>query len=417
MSKAPQAAAAKRDWGSDDSGTNILHVDMDAFFVEAEILRNPALRGKPVIVGGKSNRGVVSSASYEARAQGVHAAMPVSQAKRLCPQAIVVASAHGYYSALSQKVMAILGQITPVMEQISIDEAFLDVSGARRRLGTPLQIAQLLRTRVRRELSLPASVGIGRNKLVAKIASAHAKPDGILLVPADRTLDFLRILPVGAIPGIGANAGEKLQRKGISTVGQLACLDISQMNALFGKAMGVRLYQMARGHDSRKVGEGAKEKSIGTEITFLQDVHSRETISATLLDQSHQCAARLRANNLLAGNVTIKLRAADFRTWTRSRTLRQSTDVARDIAQAALGLFAKENLPKGGIRLVGVTTKELTSAISGVQMAWGSDARGRATEVAMDKIHQKFGDISLRPATLVKPGKIDEASGYGTESR
>ena len=416
MSKAPQSAAAKRDWGSDDSGTPILHVDMDAFFVEAEILRNPELRGKPVIVGGKSNRGVVSSASYEARAQGVHAAMPVSQAKRLCPQAIVVASGHGYYSQLSKKVMKILGEITPVMEQISIDEAFLEVSGARRRLGTPLEIAQLLRQRIREELSLPASVGIGRNKLVAKIASAHAKPDGILLVPADRTREFLQILPVGAIPGIGAAAGVKLERKGVQTVGQLTSLDISQLNSLFGKALGVRLYQLCRGQDSRRVGVGSKEKSIGTEITFLRDVHSRETIAATLLDQSHQCAARLRANNLLAGNVTIKLRAADFRTWTRSRTLRQPTDVARDIARAALGLFAKENVPKGGIRLAGVTTKELISATSGVQMAWGNDTRGRATEIAMDKIHQKFGDTSLRPATLVTPGKNDNASGFETGS-
>ena len=411
MSKAPQSAAAKRDWGSDDSGTNILHVDMDAFFVEAEILRDPSLRGKPVIVGGKSNRGVVSSASYEARAQGVHAAMPVSQAKRLCPQAIVVASGHGYYSRLSKKVMRILGEITPVREQISIDEAFLEVSGARRRLGTPLEIAHLLRKRIREELSLPASVGIGTNKLVAKIASAHAKPDGVLLVPADKTKEFLQILPVGAIPGIGAAAGAKLERKGIETVGQMSALSISQLNSLFGKALGVRLYQLCRGQDSRQVGLGSKEKSIGTEITYALDVHSRETIAATLLDQAHQCAARLRANNLLAGNVT-----ADFRTWTRSRTLRQPTDVARDIAREALGLFAKEQMPKGGIRLVGVTTKELIAATSGVQLAWGSDTRGRATEIAMDKIHQKFGNTSLRPATLVTPGKNDSAPSYETES-
>ena len=416
MSKAPQSAAAKKDWGSDDSGTNILHVDMDAFFVEAEILRDPTLRGKPVIVGGKSNRGVVSSASYEARAHGVHAAMPVSQAKRMCPQAIVVASGHGYYSQLSKKVMRILGEITPVMEQISIDEAFLEVSGARRRLGTPLEIAHLLRKRIREELSLPASIGIGANKLVAKIASAHAKPDGVLLIPADKTRDFLQILPVGAIPGIGAAAGAKLERKGIETVGQMTTLSISQLNSLFGKALGVRLYQLCRGQDSRRVGAGSKEKSIGTEITFTLDVHSRETIAATLLDQAHQCAARLRANDLLAGNVTIKIRAADFRTWTRSHTLSQPTDVAREIARQALELFAKEHMPKGGIRLGGVTTKELISATSGVQLAWGSDSRGRATEIAMDRIHQKFGTTSLRPATLVTPGKNSGAPSYETES-
>ena len=178
----------------------------------------------------------------------------------------------------------------------------------------------------------------------------------------------------------------------------------------------MRLYQLCRGQDSRQVGLGSKEKSIGTEITYALDVHSRETIAATLLDQAHQCAARLRANNLLAGNVTIKIRAADFRTWTRSRTLRQPTDVARDIAREALGLFAKEQMPKGGIRLVGVTTKELIAATSGVQLAWGSDTRGRATEIAMDKIHQKFGNTSLRPATLVTPGKNDSAPSYETES-
>lgn len=417
MSKSPYCAAAKRDWGSDNSRTDILHVDMDAFFVEAEILRNPSLRGKPVIVGGSGNRGVVSSASYEARARGVRAAMPVSQAKRLCPEAIVVSSGHGYYASLSRKVMSLLGEITAVMEQISIDEAFLDVSGARRRLGSPVQIARLLRGRIRSELSLPASVGIGCNKLIAKIASAHAKPDGILLVPDTKTLEFLHMLPVGAIPGIGQAAGKKLESKGIETVRQLADLSISQMNSLFGKAMGVRLYQMVRGQDSRPVGAEPKEKSIGTETTFSLDVHSRQEIASTLLSQAHQCAARLRANNLLAANVTIKLRAADFRTWTRSRTLLQPTDVARDIAQAALGLFAKEKMPHGGIRLVGVTTKDLSAPSSGVQMSWGSDGRGRAAEIAMDKIHQKFGDISLLPATLVAVDNPREVSGYESESR
>ena len=222
MSNAPRDARAKRDWGSDDSATPILHVDMDSFFAQVEMREDPSLVGRPIIVGGTSGRGVVTSATYEARALGVRAGMPTSRARALCPTAAFIPGSHSLYRRYSRQVMEILATVTPDLEQVSIDEAFLDVSGARRRLGPPTRIARLIRSRIRESVGLPASVGIAATKSVAKIASSHAKPDGLLLIPAPATVDFLHGLPVGALWGVGGRTGAVLDREGIDTIGDLA---------------------------------------------------------------------------------------------------------------------------------------------------------------------------------------------------
>ena len=236
MSNAPRDARAKRDWGSDDSATPILHVDMDSFFAQVEMREDPSLIGRPIVVGGTSGRGVVTSATYEARALGVRAGMPTSRARALCPTAAFIPGNHALYSHYSRQVMDILATITPALEQVSIDEAFLDVRGARRRLGTPTHIARLIRTRIREQVGLPASVGIASTKSVAKIASSHAKPDGLLLIPASATIEFLHGLPVGALWGVGGRTGAILDREGIDTIGDLAHTPLTRLTKLLGVA-------------------------------------------------------------------------------------------------------------------------------------------------------------------------------------
>ncbi|MDU0968578.1 MAG: DNA polymerase IV [Actinomycetaceae bacterium] len=403
MSTAPRLSAAKRDWGDDDSSTPILHVDMDAFFVEVELLRAPHLRGHPVIVGGSSMRGVVSSASYEARAMGVHAGQPISQARRICPRAVVLPTSHGVYAEVSRQVMEILGRYTPKLERVSVDEAFLDVSGARRLWGSPTQIGHEIRRTVRAELGLPASVGIAATKLVAKIASSHAKPDGLLLVPQERTVEFLHMLPVGALWGVGPRTRAQLERRGIRTIKQLAEEPESSLVSMLGEAAGHHLHDLAWGIDPRDVAEREREKSIGTESTFPTDITDRDVLDSCLLDQAYQTAARLRAAGLGASTISIKVRMADFSTLTRSRTLPVPTDVGRDIAQVARDLLASLTLSSAGVRLVGVRAENLRPAAGGWQASLLDDTRVRQVEGAWDAVARRFGDSALTPARLLQP--------------
>lgn len=305
MSNAPRDARAKRDWGSDDSATPILHVDMDSFFAQVEMREDPSLIGRPIVVGGTSGRGVVTSATYEARALGVRAGMPTSRARALCPTAAFIPGNHALYRHYSHQVMGILATITPALEQVSIDEAFLDVAGSRRRLGSPTHIARLIRTRIREAVGLPASVGIAATKSVAKIASSHAKPDGLLLIPKDAAVEFLHGLPVGALWGVGGRTGAILDREGIDTIGNLAI-------------------------------------------------------------------------SLIA-----------------------PTDTGRDIARAAQSLFAREDMPIGGVRLFGVRVEGLQSRSGGVAVTLDRDEKPAASERAMDQIRSKFGASALAPATLL----------------
>lgn len=402
---ARSASAAGRDWGDDDTGAPILHVDMDAFFAAVELIERPDLRGKAVIVGGQ-HRGVVVSATYEARAFGVHSAMPMARARALCPQAVVLEPRHERYREVSLAVLQILGEITPVLEQVSIDEAFLDVSGARRRLGSPTQIAQQIRERIRAELFVDASVGVAGTKFVAKLASSHAKPDGMLLIPAEATVPFLHALPVGALWGVGERTAERLASMAIHTVSDLAQTPAPTLHRLLGVAAGQRLLDLSWGRDPRPVQPQRQEKSIGHEQTFAVNLSRTEELNAVLLDQAHRCAMRLRAAGTVTATVSIKVRFADFTTLSRSRALSEPTDVAQAIYVTARDLLAGVVLPAGGVRLLGVRCEALspaaTTAVQGTLAGPGPSRR--EAERAMDSITARYGRGAVRAATLVRPG-------------
>ena len=413
MSNAPRDARAKRDWGSDDSATPILHVDMDSFYAQVEMREDPSLIGRPIVVG------VVTSATYEARALGVRAGMPTSRARALCPTAAFIPGNHALYSHYSRQVMDILATITPALEQVSIDEAFLDVRGARRRLGPPTHIARLIRTRIREQVGLPASVGIASTKSVAKIASSHAKPDGLLLIPASATIEFLHGLPVGALWGVGGRTGAILDREGIDTIGDLAHTPLTRLTKLLGVASAHHLHDLSWGIDPRAVTTSRPEKSIGMERTFEENVRSRNEIEDFILAASHDCARRLRSGGVVGWTVGIKMRGADFHTMTRSVSLVAPTDTGREIARAAQSLFAREAMPSGGVRLFGVRVESLQSRSGGVAVTLDRDEKPAASERAMDQIRSKFGSAALAPATLLGknlPGRRSfgaEAGGRG----
>ncbi|MGC0251095.1 DNA polymerase IV [Pseudactinotalea sp. Z1748] len=402
---ARSAAAAGRDWGDDDSAAPILHVDMDAFFAAVELIERPDLRGKAVIVGGR-HRGVVVSATYEAREFGVHSAMPMARARAMCPHAVVLEPRHERYREVSLAVLQVLGEITPVLEQVSIDEAFLDVAGARRRLGSPTQIAQQIRERIRTELFVDASVGVAGTKFVAKLASSHAKPDGMLLIPAGATVPFLHALPVGALWGVGERTAERLASMAIHTVSDLAHTPAPTLHRLLGVAAGQRLLDLSWGRDPRPVQPQRQEKSIGHEQTFAVNLSRTEELNAVLLDQAHRCAMRLRAAGTVTASVSIKVRFADFTTLSRSRALSEPTDVAQAIYATARELLAGVALPAGGVRLLGVRCEALSpAATTAVQGTLAGPGPGRRdAERAMDSITARYGRGAVRAATLVRPG-------------
>ena len=422
MSRSPRASAARRSWGDDDSGAPILHVDMDAFFASVELLEHPELAGRPVIVGGTAGRGVVSAASYEARVYGVASAMSMTEAHRRCPQAVVLPVRHGPYSRVSRRVMDILEQVTPLTEKVSVDEAFLDVSGARRRMGPPVAIARWIRAEVRDRIGVPASVGVAATKFVAKLASSHAKPDGMLLVPADATQDFLDVLPVGALWGVGDKSARALQRWGIRDVRTLAATDVRRLEKILGTAAGRHLHDLSHGIDPRPVTPEHEEKSIGTESTFFETITDRAHARRVLLDQTHQCAARLRAGDLRGRVVVLKARGADFVTVTRSRTLTAPTDLARDLFAVVERLFDALPTPGGGFRLLGVRVEGLARADDGVQLLLDDDPRRGAPERAADAVRRRWGAGVLAPASLLEaPGgasaRASESSRTGRTGR
>lgn len=401
MSRGVRVTSVKRDWGSDDSGTPILHLDMDAFFVSVELLDKPQLRGKPVAVGGQE-RGVISAASYEARRFGVNSAMAVAQAKRLCPQLILLPVQMYKYQAFSQQIMNILYEVTPLVEQISVDEAFLDVSGARKLFGSPTEIARLLRRRIRTEVGVPASIGIANTKHLAKLASTHAKPDGMLLVPADRSQDFLNLLPISALWGVGEKTAQHLARRGIENVRDALVLGPDRLRALVGVAAGEKIYALATNRDTRPVQISREEKSFGREQTFFTSLTSPESAHKVLLAQSHEVAARLRDAQMRARKVSIKIRTARFETITRCVTLAVPTALGSEIYRAAMRLFTAETFPTSGIRLLGVRVEELHSITEAVQGALDENPRNENAEFAIDAIQRKYGAQALNYATLVE---------------
>ncbi len=400
----------------DDTGCSVLHVDMDAFFVSVELLEHPELRGRPVVVGGAGGRGVVAAASYEARTYGVHSAMPMSRARRLCPQAVVLPPRHDRYAAVSAGVMEIFRSITPLVEPLALDEAFLDVSGALRRLGRPARIGEMIREQVHEQLGITCSVGVASTKFVAKLASTRCKPDGLLIVPADGIIAFLHPLPVAALWGVGERTEAILKRLGLHTVGDLAAAPKQTLRHEVGEAAGEHLHNLAWGRDERAVVATSPDKSIGAEETFERDIADRGTIRRELLRLSEKVGGRLRTSGQAGRTVAIKLRKADFSTITRARTLREPTDLSHDIYATACALYEASGLEHIPLRLVGVRVENLApSGPSSRQLALGERETGwREAEQAVDQATRRFGTGAVRPAALVR---VDDAQDehYGKE--
>ena len=391
---------------ADDAGCTILHVDMDAFFAAVEIRRRPELRGRPVVVGGVGPRGVVSSASYEARRYGVRSAMPAMRARALCPGAVFLPPDFSAYAAASDAVMRIFRDVTPLVEPLSLDEAFLDVAGAQRLLGRPAVIARAIRARVAEEQQLTCSVGVAPTKFVAKLGSARAKPDGMTVVPADRVLDFLHPLPVDALWGVGERAAETLHRLGLGTVGELARAPLGMLRSALGEASAAHLHELSWGRDPRRVEPEQEEKSIGAEMTYDTDVADPELIRRSLLALAEKVGARLRASGYVGRTIAVKVRLADFRTVNRSRTMPTTTDVAREIFETAWALFNALGAA-GHIRLVGVRVEGLAAAATASrQLTLGEPERGwREAEAAADAVAARFGRAIVGPASLL--GRTD----------
>jgi len=387
---------------ADDTGCPILHVDMDAFFAAVEVRRRPELRGRPVVVGGVGPRGVVSSASYEARVYGVRSAMPTMRARALCPGAVFLPPDFAQYAAASRAVMQIFRDVTPLVEPLSLDEAFLDVAGARRLLGRPAEIARLIRARVAEQEQLTCSVGVASTKFVAKLGSTRAKPDGLVVVPAGQVLDFLHPLPVAALWGVGERAAESLRRLGLSTVGDLAHAPVAMLRNALGQAAAAHLHELSWGRDPRSVDPEHVEKSIGAEVTFDTDVADPSAIRRSLLALAEKVGMRLRRAGQVGRTVSIKVRFADFRTVNRSRTLSAPTDVAREVFETAWALF-DALAPGSPIRLVGVRVEGLAAAGSTPQqLALGAPEHGwREAEAAVDAVAVRFGRSVVRPASLL----------------
>jgi DNA polymerase-4 len=378
----------------------ILHVDLDAFFAAVEQRDRPELRGRPVVVGGggPNDRGVVSAASYEARAFGVHSAMPLRQAGRLCPQAVFLPVDGAKYQSVSRDVMAILRRFSPLVEPISIDEAFLDVSGSRSLFGDGEAIARRIKGAVRDEVGLTASVGVATTKLVAKVASDLRKPDGLVVVPPGAESAFLAPLAITRLWGVGAKSAAALREYGVRTIGDLAALPDDLLTRRFGKH-GASLGERARGIDADPVGDRDAAKSIGHEHTFDVDTSDRDVIERTILGMAEGVAGRLRDSGVKAATVTVKIRDSSFRTITRQRTLTEPTDLTEPIFRTALEL-ARPEVRGLRIRLLGVTASGLGERDQ-LALFGADDPRRRRVVEASDAVRHRFGEKAITRARLL----------------
>ena len=390
----------------DDSGCTVIHVDMDAFFASVAIRDRPEMDGLPVIVGG-GNRGVVVSATYAARAFGVHSAMAMSRARRLCPSAVVIAPDYEQISAVSAAVMETFRSVTPRVEPLSMDEAFLDVSGSLRRFSSPVQIGEYLRARIGDEQRITCSVGIAPTTQLAKLASRHAKPDGLVVVSKDKVTAFLHPLGVEELWGVGDKTAARLHSLGLRTVGDLAHTRAAVLQRALGTVAGARLHALAWGDDERRVtarrGPDEPEHSIGSDETFHRDTDDPAVVLRELLRLSTNVAARMRSAGVRGRTVTLKVRFSDFTTITRTRTLRDSTNVTPDIYSTAADLFTRLGLQRARLRLVGVRVENLVDeANASRQLVLGERAHGwEDAERAVDRAAHRFGSSAVRPATLL----------------
>ena len=395
-----------------------MHLDMDAFFASVELLEHPELVGLPVIVGGRGARSVVTAATYEARKYGVNSAMPMSIALRRCPRAIVLEPHFERYRHFSQTVMQLCLAVTPLVEQLSIDEAFLDVAGARRLLGTPWQIGTELRRRVFEETGLRCSIGVATTKFVAKLASGLAKPDGLLVVPGHSTLELLHPLPIAALWGVGAKTAEQLERLGLRTVGDVANTPVATLSKSLGPAAGEKLHALSWAQDPRSVTTLREEKSVGHEVTFEYDITDPAIIRRELLRMSDQVAVRLRKAGLVGHTVVLKLRYGDFTTITRSRKLEEHTALARRIYDEVLDIYQGVERADARIRLVGVRMEQLAPASDAAIGLWDTDEGWRDAEQAIDAVSERFGRGLVQPAALVRrPAQSGEADAPNSHRR
>jgi DNA polymerase-4 len=377
---------------------SILHADLDAFFVAVEQARDPSLRGKPVIVGGDpSGRGVVATASYEARAFGVHSAMPLRTAQRLAPHAFFLRGDFKEYERVSRAFHAIVADYSPLVESGGLDEAYLDVSGCEPLVGTAEQAAQSLRARIRAELGLAASVGVSTSKLVSKVASDKAKPDGLLLVREGGEAAFLAPLPLRALPMLGPSQEKRLAQLGVSTLGQLASIPIPALEALFGRRHATLISQRARGIDLTPVGGDAAAKSISREGTFAADVADVEHLRAVLRGFSESVGVQLRGQGKRARTVSLKLRYEDFTTLSRSLTLRQPVNSNEAIFAAADALFSKvRGAERRPVRLIGVGTSNFVADALQLSLEPTQAAKDESLSAAFDRVRRKYGTRSLQ---------------------
>lgn len=378
----------------------ILHVDMDSFFVEVERLADPDLVGIPVAVGGTGPRGVVASASYEAREFGVRSAQPTATALRMCPHLKVVSSSHGRYGEVSVEIFDVFRSVTPLVEGLSVDEAFLDVSGLTRHYDSPLDIGEEVRTRIKSEVGLPASVGIASTKFIAKLASEEAKPDGLMHVPVRDQLDFLHALPARALWGVGPATYASLDRLGVRTIGDIAELPERAITSAVGPTAGRHLSDLARGVDPRSVEPDTKAKSLSVEQTYPADLEGQEVIESALLAHSQRLSIRLRRAGLAARTVGIKVRYGDFTTLTRSRTVEGSVSGARDLYRVGLDLLRHVEVTNP-VRLLGLTGSSLEKATSPRQLGLGASQEWDRLESAIADVQDRFGDAAVAPARLI----------------
>jgi len=378
----------------------MLHIDLDAFYPGVEMLKDPTLRGKPVVVGGTGSRGVVSSASYEARRFGIHSAMPSVRARRLCPDAIFLPPDFEAYKRYSNRFREVLLSYTPLVEPISLDEAFLDVAGATTLFGSPSEIAAKIRADVEREVGVTCSAGVAATKFVAKLASDHCKPDGLLYIPVEETVAFLEPLPVGRLWGVGDKTAELLGRLAIRTVGDLARTPRAVLERLLGESSARHLTELAHGVDDRVVVPYEAPKSVGHEETFDRDLDDTDEIVRELLHLSSRVAARLRDDGYRARTVTLKVRLANFTTLSRARTLPDATDLGSDLYHVTRELY--QALPGTGrrVRLLGVQASGLQPA-GAEQLALLRGERWGDVERTIDRIEHRFGKGAATQATLL----------------
>ncbi len=386
---------------------NILHIDMDAFYASVEQRDNPSLRGKPLVVGGGSNRGVVAAASYEAREYGIHSAMPMRDALRRCPDLLRVPPRIGHYKSVSEEIFAIFREFTPLVEGLSLDEAFLDVTDSLALFGSDIEIAKEIKKRVVDTTALTASVGVAPNKLVAKIASDLDKPDGLVVVSAEEIRSTLDPLPVRVIPGIGRKTLARLKEKDIVTVADLRLASDRVLEPIFGR-FAQKTRDQASGVDSRPVVSSRPEKSISAEETFDADLTETNAMDRQLMRLAERTANRLRSKDLVAGTVQVKIRQADFTTFTRQRALRppgNSTDQIFEIVRILLRQWLSEH-PGARIRLLGVGGSDLSAAEQRDLFAGDAMPAGSHLDETADKIRDRFGESSVNRARTLDSGQI-----------